>query len=404
MNNYLYTAKDFTEEIVTGSLPAEDERELYKILKNKGLFLTKAVLEKSKNKKRFDISFEFKVSATEKIMFTRNLSIMIATGMSLVKSFDVLANQAKSKKLKDALFATKEKINKGESMSSALSSYPDIFSEFFLSMIKIGEESGTVEEVLKVLSLQLEKEHKLKSEVQSAMIYPAIVLSLLLVVGMIVDIVVLPKLKIFFVGMGADIPFYTRMIIDFGDFSARYWFLLAATPIVLIFILLSGLKTKTGKRLEDTILLKLPVVSSLVKKNNCAVLIRALSSLLSSGVSLTRSLEVLSGVMNNSYFKNAIEESLDKVKKGQNLSAALDLHRDIFPYGAIEMIEVGEETGKTSTVLKTLADFYEEEVIAATSNLSAILEPVLIIFLGLVVGLFAFSIIGPMYSSLGAIH
>jgi len=383
MPNYFYTAKSLDGETNTGTIAAKDVRELSKILRNDGLFLVKAVPEIAEKKKRFSFSFSFGVPSAEKIVLAKNLSIMVATGLSLVKSFDILAKQAKNKKLKNALFAIKEKINKGESISSSLAMYPDIFSEFFLSMTKIGEESGTLEEVLKILSVQLEKEHRLKSEVQGAMIYPLIVLCLMLSVGIIIAVVVLPRLKQFFESMGAKIPFYTKLLIDFGDFSTKQWPVLIIVPAVFVFLIWSGLKTKRGKWVLDTALLKAPVLSDLVKKNNCAILIRSLSSLLGSGVPLVRSLEVASGTVGNHYFKRAVDGSLEKIKKGEKLSVALSAYKDIFPFGAIEMMEVGEETGKTSVVLKTLADFYEDEVVSATAKLSSAIEPILIIVLGL---------------------
>ncbi|MCX6723767.1 MAG: type II secretion system F family protein [Candidatus Staskawiczbacteria bacterium] len=404
MPNYFYTAKSLEGRIVSGTQAAEDVRGLAGILKNDGLFLAKAVLKDAKDRKWYNVQLSMKVSSTEKIMLARNLSIMVATSLSLVKSFDILANQTKSKKLKDALISVRERINKGESMSSSLAQYPDIFSDFFLSMVKVGEESGTLEEVLKILALQLEKEHRLKSSVQGAMVYPVIVLSLLLVVGMVVAIVVLPRLKQFFVGMNSQIPFYTKMLIDFGEFSVKQWPVLIIVPVVLVALIAAILRTKKGQWALDTILLKFPLFSGLVKKNNCAILIRSLSSLLGSGVSLVRSLEVSAGTVGNYYFKKAVTSASDKIKKGEKLSEALGNFRDIFPFGAIEMLEVGEETGRTATVLKTLADFYEDEVIDATAKLSSAIEPMLIIFLGAIVAFFAFSIIQPMYSSLGSIH
>jgi len=404
MPNYTYTAKSLDNKTTNGTMVAEDLHDLSKILKNEGLFLVDADLKDKKSKKWLEFSLFGKVSSADKIVFVKNLSIMIATGLSLVKSFDVLANQSKNKKLKSALFAIKEKINKGESMSSALANYPNIFSDFFLNMIKVGEESGTSEEVLKTLSLQLEKEHRLKSQVQSAMIYPIIILCLMLIVVIVIMVVVLPKLKEFFVGLGADIPLYTKILINSGDFAMSNWPLLIIVPVIFVFSIVTAVKTKQGKWLKDTALLKIPLFSSLVKKNNCAILIRSLSSLLGSGVSLTTSLAVASGTVGNYYFKSAVIDALERVKKGESLSNALDSYRDIFPYGAIEMIEVGEETGKTSDVLKNLAEFYEEEVISATAKLSAAIEPILLIALGVGVGLFAFAIIEPMYSSLSAIQ
>lgn len=400
MPNYFYIAKSFDGKTVTGTLISQNTSELSRSLKDEGLVLVKAALNEERKNKWYNFLFLGGVSSTEKILLTRNLSVMVATGLSIVASFNVLANQTKNKRLKNALLSIKENINKGESLHSSLAQHRDIFSNFFLSMVQVGEESGTLEEVLKILALQIEKEHRLKSEVKGAMIYPIIVLSLLLVVGIIIVIVVLPKLKDFFANMNAEIPFYTQALINFGQFSQEQWPLLIISPLVLVAFIVMALKTKIGKWAKDTLFLKIPVINSLVKKNNCAILIRSLSSLLSSGVPMTKSLEVAAGTVGNYYFKKAVNEALEKIKKGEKLYSSLASYKDIFPFGAIEMLQVGEETGKTSVVLKTLADFYEDELIAATSKLSSAIEPVLIIFLGIMVAFFAFSIIEPMYSSL----
>jgi len=400
MPNYFYTAKAINGKTVTGTSTAKDVHELSQGLKDGGLTLIKAGLSDSSEKKWYKISILGRVPVAEKIVMTRNLSVMVATGLPLIKSFEVLSGQTKNEKLKDALLAVKERINKGERLHTAMAMHPDVFNDFFLSMIEIGEEAGTLEEVLKILALQLEKEHRLKSEIQGAMIYPGIVLALLLFVGAVIVVVVLPKLNTFFSSMAAKIPFYTRMLLDFGQFAQKNWPVLIIIPAVLAFLIWLGLKTKTGKWTRDTLFLKIPVISTFVKKNNCAILIRSLSSLLGSGVAMTRSLEVASGTVSNFYFKKAISESLEKIKKGEKLYEALIPHKDIFPFGVIEMLQVGEETGKTSSVLKTLADFYEDELIAATAKLSAAIEPILILFLGAMVAFFAFSIIEPMYSSL----
>jgi type II secretory pathway component PulF len=406
MPNYFYTAKSFDGQTKTGDIFAKDLHELATVLKDQDMILIKAIDQEKKEKKNTFVlpSFSSGVPAVEKIMMVKNLQVMIAAGLSVVKSFQVLSNQTKKKKLKMALIDIKKKISKGDSLSSALSHYPAIFSEFFLSMVKVGEESGTLEEVLKVLSSQLEKEHRLKSKIQGAMIYPCIILVVMIMVGIVVATVVLPSLDSFFSSLNTEMPFYTKMIIWAGRFSVRYWPLLIITPLALFGSLWMVLKTKWGKKAEDAVLLKVPLFSPLVKKSNCAVLIRSLSSLIASGVPFTRSLEVTAETVGNYYFKKALQESLEKVKKGDKLSKALASYQDIFPFGIIEMIEVGEETGKTSTILKELANFYEEETIAATEKLSAAIEPILIVVLGLSVGFFAISIIEPMYSSLGAIH
>ena len=294
MPNYFYTAKSLNGETKTGNMIAKNLHDLASSLRDEGMILIKAVDQAEKRKKNFDIPLPFfsGVSAIEKIMMVKNLQVMTVAGLSLVRSFDILVEQTKSKKLKSVLAEVKEKINKGDSLSSALSSYPRIFSQFFLSMIKVGEESGTMEDVLKVLSLQLEKEHKLRSKVQGAMIYPCIILVVLILVGIVIATVVLPSLNSFFMSLNTEIPFYTKIVLGAGQFSIKYWPVLIIVPLGLAIILGMVLRTPWGKKSKDAILLKLPIFSPLVKMNSCAVLIRSLSSLISSGVPFTRSLEV----------------------------------------------------------------------------------------------------------------
>lgn len=404
MPNYFYTAKSLTGQTKRGNLPATDEHQLAQILKNQGLILLRADLEgKSKVRAASIFSLRAGVSETEKIIMIRNLRVMISSGLPLVKSLDILAIQSKNKKLKSALLDIKEKINQGDNFSDSLARYPDIFSELMQNMVRIGEESGTLDEVFGILSVQIEKDHELKSKLKGAMIYPGIILSAMMVIGMIVAIFVLPSLSKFFDGLNVQLPLATRFVIGFGRFSQKYWYVLLMFPVLVIFTILVVIKTKTGKFLLDTLLLKIPLISSLVKKSNSAIFTRSLSSLLSSGVSLTRSLDIISKTVGNYYFKKALFESIDKVKKGERISVALKGDRELFPFGLMEMMEVGEETGKTSAILKKLAEFYEEEVMVATANISIAIEPALIIVLGMIVAFFAISVMGPMYSVLGSI-
>jgi type IV pilus assembly protein PilC len=405
MPNFLYIAKGFDGRTEKGILPAEDVRQLALDLKNQNLILITAEEEGKKKGLNFmNLSLpSFGVSLKEKIMLVRNLWIMTSTGLSIVRSFTLLANQTKNTKLKKALLNIKEEVSKGNSFSGSLAKYPDIFSELFLSMVKVGEESGTLEDVFKVLSLQMEKEYTLKSKVKGAMIYPLIILMVMLGIGIIMLIFVFPQLTAFFDSLNADLPIYTKIMIWGGNFMMNQWYVVLLAVLIIVGIFWQALKTNEGKWLLSTILIKIPLISSLVKKNNSAVLIRSLSSLNASGVPLIRSLEIISGVVGNYYYKKAVVESIERIKKGEKLSSALREHKDIFPFGAIEIIEVGEETGKSTVILKKLAEFYENEVIDMAENMSAIIEPVMILILGMGVAVFAFSIISPMYSVLGNI-
>ncbi|MCX6722845.1 MAG: type II secretion system F family protein [Candidatus Staskawiczbacteria bacterium] len=404
MTNFKYTAKSIDGKVKTGTSDAQNIRELAQSLKMEGMILVKADYKDNKIHHGLNIPFlNRKVSLSEKMFMARNLSIMVSTGLPLVRGFVILANQSKNKKMKEALLDISQEVSKGRGLADSFKKYPDIFSELFQSMIEIGEESGTLEEVLNVLALQLEKENEMHSKIQKALIYPAILITVMIIVGFCLSIFVLPKINVFFQSLNADLPITTRIILGFGGFVLRYWYLMLIVFFVSAFSFLTASRTKTGKFFIDTAMIKTPLVSTLVKKTNTASLIRSLSSLLSSGVALIRSLEITSGSVSNYYFKEALQEASKDIAKGKKLFESLMPFENIFPYGTIEMIEIGEETGKTSLILKKLAEFYEEEVSNAAENLSVIIEPLLIVFIGAAVGVFAVSIIGPLYSVLGNI-
>lgn len=407
MPKYSYTAKSFDGQEENGTFTASNEHQLAQYVKSRGLVLVTAFLdeEKKKGSLNLEISLPFLggVSSTEKILMIRNMGVMFSTGLSLVKIFDILSTQTKNKQLKKALTEIKEKINTGESFSDALAGYPAIFSELFCNMIKVGEESGTLDEVFQILALQLTKEHELKSKILNAMTYPMIILAVMMIVGGVVVTMVLPNLNIFFSTLNVELPIYTRILLTVGNFLSANWYLVFVVPLGLVAVVFLLLKSRSGKRAIDTVLLRIPVVSPIVKKSNSAFLVRSLSSLIASGVSLVRALEITAKTVGNHYFQDAILDASKRIKKGDKLSAALRPYQHLFPFGVVEMIEVGEETGKTSAILKKLADFYEQEAVNSIEKLATLIEPIMIIFLGLAVGIFAFSIIEPMYSSLKSI-
>jgi len=403
MSTFFYTAKSPDGKTKAGTREASGVRELAKILNEEGLILTKAEENMGKGKRNFSLFSSSKVSIAEKMLMTRNLWIMIATGLPLVKGFSILAAQSKNKRLKIALLDIGQEVGRGASMSDSLKKYPDIFSELYRSMIQVGEESGTLEDVLNVLSLQLEKEKELSNKVQRALIYPAILIIVMLLVAVCLSIFVLPKINTFFNSLNADLPITTKIILGSGDYIKQYWYLILAGIIVLIAGFSALVKTSEGKKFLDGLFLKIPLVSSLIKKMNSAALIRSLSSLLSSGVALIRSLDITSGTVSNFYYKQALKEVSKEVEKGKKLFVAFGPYQNIFPYGMVEMIEIGEETGRTATILKKLAEFYEQEVSNTAEGLSTIIEPILIVVIGLGVGIFAVSIMGPMYTVLGNI-
>jgi len=271
-------------------------------------------------------------------------------------------------------------------------------------MIKVGEETGTLEKVLEVLSLQMERENDLKSKIKGAMVYPAVIICAMIGIGILMLVTVVPQLAATFVELDIELPATTRFVIFLGNFLAQKWYLAIIFLFFLVFLFWQFLKTKLGKRMTDSITLKLPIISPMIKNTNSAYTVRTLSSLIAAGVPLPRALEITSRTLGNIYYQNALMEAAEKVRKGEKLSEALKPYETIYPLTVIQMVSVGEETGETSNVLTRLADFFEEEVSNSTKNLASVIEPVLMLIIGAAVGFFAVSMIQPMYSMLGAIQ
>ncbi len=403
MPKYFYTAAKIGGEKESGILEAKDLNQLIQILRERNLILINAEVEGVKEK-RFAFSLpSFGVSLTEKLFFTRNLLMMISAALSLPKAIEILSNQTKNKKFKLALLEIKEEIQKGKSFSQSLAKYPDIFSEIYQGLIKVGEESGTLEDVLKTLILQMEREHDLKSKIKGAMIYPAVVVSAMIGIGILMLVMVIPKLAETFKELNVELPATTRFVISLAEFMSQKWYLLFLFLILFFFLFRWALRQKNVKRLIDNLTLKIPVLSPIIKKLNCAYTSRTLSSLITAGVPIVNALEITSGALGNEYYKKAMLDSAEKVKKGEKMSEALISYSKFYPPTFIQMITVGEETGQTAQILAKLADFYEEEVSNAAKNLSSLIEPILILIIGVVIGFFAVSMIQPMYSMLGAI-
>jgi len=406
MPKFSYTAKSFSGEEKNGKIDAKDVRQLATTLKVQGFLLISAVAEKEdeeKNILNINIPFLSRVSLVDKLMFTRNLQVMISSGLSLPKSLQVLALQGKSKLFRKAILEIKEEIIKGNNFSDSLKKYPNIFSELFQNMIKVGEEAGNLEEVLGILSKQMERENELKSKIKGALMYPAVIVSAMIIIGILMLVMVVPNIAETFEDLGIELPITTQFIIGLGTFMAEKWYLSIVFIVILIGFYWFGLQSKKVKKGIDGILLKLPIISTLIKKTNSATTARTLSSLISAGVPIVRSLEIVSNTLGNFYNKKALSEAGEEVKKGGKLSDALSSYKDIYPIIVIQMIKVGEETGETSSILAKLADFFEEEVGNATKNMASIIEPVLMLIVGAVIGFFAISMVQPMYSMLDAI-
>ncbi len=401
MSRIFYTAKDYTGKTKSGEINVKNERELANQLRASGFVLTSFKQldadDKSKSKIKFMDRFVF-ISLTDKLMFTRNLSVMISSGLSISKSIKNISSQTEKKKFAAILNKIYEDVQAGNSFADGLAKYPRIFDELFVNMIRVGETSGNLEEVLKILALQLEKNHELVSKVKGALTYPAVIIVAMIGIAILMLTYILPKMMSVFSDMHVQLPLSTRIIISISDVLRFHGLLVAVTFIGLMIFLKFFLETIPGKKTVSFISVHTPIVKNIIIKVNCARFARIYSSLLKSGVSVVEALKIISRTLTNYYYKEAFIFSVQEVQKGINLSKIIAERPQIFPILVVQMVEVGEETGMTESVLLKLAEFYEEEVSQLSKNMSSIIEPILMIFIGSAVGFFAVSMLQPMYS------
>ena len=397
---YRYLAKNKEGETISGRKEAVSIRDLAQKLSNQGFLLISASLDRKKqgflNLKR--------VSLKEKMMAIRNLQVMLAAGVSLPKSLDVLTFQSRNKYFQKILQEIKEKIIQGDSFSEALAEYPRVFPKIFSSMIKVGEKTGSMPDVLNTLASHLEKDFRLRSKVKGALMYPMIVVIAMILIGVVMLVLVVPKLSEAFKSLNIELPKTTRLIMNLGNYFKDYWYLLLAVPLLIAGFIILLKRSPKFKNSWDRFVFKIPFVSSLIKKINTAYSARTLSSLISGGVSIVEALQITSETVSNEKFREVLIRASKEVKKGEKLSSIIAQFPEVYPPVFVQMLEVGEETGQTSKVLLRLAEFFDEEVTSVTQNLASIIEPILLLVIGGIIALFAVSMIKPIYSMIGTMH
>lgn len=404
MPTFYYSVKTQDGKTKTGTTEAKDEHSLAQTLRRKGFVLTSIQnLSQEKKEKKAILADKLKgifsrVSLSEKLIFTRHLSVMIGAGFSLHKALEILGKQTINQNFKKIISAIVLRIKKGESLTSSLAKYPKVFNDFYISMVRIGEKAGNLEEVLKILAQYLKKEQSFKAKVKGAMFYPAVIVIAMIGIGILMMIVVVPKITDMFEELDVDLPLTTKVLIAVSGSLSKYSVFGFIALIFLIIILIRALKTQKGKYVVSWIFLNFPFLNKITKKINCARFARSFSSLMESGVPIIESLNITAKTLGNVFYSNSLIEIATEVKKGKRLQESLEKYKGIYPILVSQMVGVGEETGELSDIIKRLADFYEEEVTNITNNLTSIIEPILMILIGIVVGFFAISIIQPMYS------
>lgn len=400
---FSYKARGSSGEVTEGVVEARDRVEAINTIRNSGavpLFVNQKMGGFDLSKISFGSG---KVKLSEKILFTKNLSGMLKAGLSLSRALEVLSRQTNNKFLKKIIETLSDTIDKGGTFSDGLAKYPKVFPPLFVSMVKAGEESGGLPAALTEIGINLEKSYALNRKIKSAMMYPAIIMCAIVLIGILMFIYVVPTLTKTFKELGTTLPGSTRFVIGLSDFISNHTILLFLSlfGIVGLFMLLT--KLPVTKRGIDYLVVRLPVIGAIVKEVNAARTTRTLSSLLGSGVSIGRAISITKEVLQNVHYKKVMEEVESVVEKGAPMSSVFKAQTKLYPVMVGEMVEVGEETGKLGSMLMDIATFYEGEVDAKTKDLSTIIEPVLMIFIGGAVGFFAVSMLSPMYSIMDSI-
>lgn len=382
-----------------GNFEAKDKFDLVRALKEKGETVIYAAEE---NERKWDLKrinlLVARVKLREKIVFTRNLAAMVDAGIPVSRALEILVKQTKNPKFQDVLTKISEDIKSGQTLSDGMAKYPEVFSGLFIAMMHAGEESGKLPEALHTVGSQLEQSYSLRRKVKGAMMYPSIVLAAMFIIAIIMFIYVVPSITSTFKEFDVELPASTKVIMAISDFLVAHTVLATLAIVLFIAGIWSGVKTRPGKRGMEWVVLHFPLIGNIVKQYNAAQTSRTLASLFASGVSVVESLEITKEVVQNSYFKEVIEEAKDVVQKGIPISSPFIAHEGLYPTLVGEMMQVGEETGKLSEMLEKISTFYEEEVTSVTKDLSTVIEPILMIFIAGGVGFFAVAMISPMYT------
>lgn len=400
---YKYTARDKEGTLIEDSKEAESKKALATDLKQNGLLLTSASeMETSKGKRSMSLLSRLQQISTvpleEKMFFTQNLHVMLHSGISLSVALDTLAEQTKNPRFKMILADVKQSVEKGTSLYDSLTVHKKVFGELFVNMVQAGEQSGQLESTLIQLRMQMKKDHDLRSKVKGAMIYPTVVIIAMIGVMITVVTFVIPKLTDLFTESNLELPLPTRILIAASEFMTTYGIIVGIFAVAFFVFFIRFIKKPPGKKYWDGFLLKAPIAAPIIKKINLARFSRTLSSLLKTDIPIVESFEITHKTLGNYHYQQVVKTAAEKLKKGISVTEALKRESDLYPPLIVQMISVGEESGSLDTILENLAVFYEETVTETMANFSSIIEPVLILLLGLGVGGIAVSVIMPIYS------
>jgi type IV pilus assembly protein PilC len=392
-----YTARDKSGAVIKGSIVALDRTTAGARIIEKSLapILIKTTEGSKKGFSLSSLKLQSKVKNTDKVIFTQQLATMVNAGVPLARSLGMLKDQTSSPTFKKVLTDLTKQVEGGSTLANAMSEHHQVFSDIFINMVAAGETGGILDEVLNRLGEQQEKDAAIVSKVRGAMIYPGVITVAALAAVIFLMTFIVPKLAIIFESLGSNLPWYTKIMLDASYGVTHFGIYIGVVLAILGFTALRYTKTPKGKLQWHSILLKLPIFGSIIQKVNLARFARTLGSLVASGIPILEALASTSSAISNVVFKNAINEIAAQVKNGKTISEPLRTSK-VFPSIVAQMIAVGEETGQLDTILIKVAIFYENEVDTVVANMTSVIEPILIIVIGAVVGFIVVSVFGPI--------
>ena len=402
---YEYKARDRSGKLVTATMEAGSQRDVASSLREKGYFISEIKAPKSglnadlKLPAWLDIGG--KVNARDVTVFSRQFATVISAGLPVVQSLAILQRQAEKPSLKNALKKVREDVETGLPLSEALAKFPKIFNRLYIYLVRAGEVSGNLDGILERIASYQEKQAALRGKIKSALTYPVVVLVIALAVTYFLLTGIVPQFAGILTQMGGELPVITRILITISDFLRYQWWLLALLSVGSVMGISFYYRTPPGHHMIDGLLLKAPVLGTLIQKTAIASFSNTFGLLLKSGVNIIESIEITKGTSGNVIVENVLDEAKDGVQRGEQISTTLIEHPRVFPPLVSSMIAIGEETGAVDGMLEKIAVFYEREVNEAVEGLTAALEPMLIVFLGGVVGFIVAGMFLPMFAIIG---
>jgi type IV pilus assembly protein PilC len=339
-----------------------------------------------------------KIKLTQKIFFVQQLGVMVRTGISLSVGLKTLSEQTDNKYFKKILVDLQQGVEQGNLLSAGLEKYRHTFGDMFINMIRAGETSGKLEDVMRQLFMQMKKDHEIVSKVRGAMIYPSVVVTLMIAIGILVMVYVIPNITGIFEELNVELPLFTRILIGLSHVLVNYGLYIGLAAILLFVGLQRLISLPKGKMAFHKLVLKIPIMGKIIRKINIARFCRTLSSLLKTDIPIVKSFEITSRILGNVVYRSALMDAKEKIKKGVSIEESLRQYQTLFPPVVLQMISVGEDTGTLDTILEESATFYEDDVNQTMTDLPSLIEPILLVVIGVGVGAMAVAVIMPLYS------